>query len=314
MVVRAGSQQHPPTHRPRAFSTPRHRTDRRSQLSSLGVGCLRLRPRALRSGCLRPHTLDDSCLYPPLDANELALVCFFGAVGLDSLPAFIERGRFLECVAGSFALRTQLAQSLFLVCRILAPPRNHGLEAHGVLGRHGRNRRIRAVTRHFRLRFLARREKPLCYGPNADALGLRRCRCGGPMGLQLTSRTISSFANSWGFCIWQRVRTSENGCERNEASRHRHVARKGNFVTQLSKFDLELTSRTFSSFSSEEIHLCDKASRCRHDLSTVSWCILAKRKLRLTAVSPRAGPSRAGAKRKHLLTSVSFRAARGQAV
>jgi hypothetical protein len=54
------------------------------------------------------------------------------------------------------------------------------------------------------------------------------------MGLQLTSRTISSFANSWGFCIWQRVRTSENGCERkrNVASRHRHVARKGNFVTQ----------------------------------------------------------------------------------
>jgi len=68
------------------------------------------------------------------------------------------------------------------------------------------------------------------------------------MGLQLTSRTISSFANS--FRIRQRVRTSENGCERNEASRqHRHVARKGNFVTQLSKFDLELTSRTFSSFS-----------------------------------------------------------------
>jgi hypothetical protein len=39
------------------------------------------------------------------------------------------------------------------------------------------------------------------------------------MGLQLTSRTISSFANS--FRIRQRVRTSENGCERNEASRHR---------------------------------------------------------------------------------------------
>jgi hypothetical protein len=46
------------------------------------------------------------------------------------------------------------------------------------------------------------------------------------MGLQLTSRTISSFANSWGFCIWQRVRTSENGCERkrNVASRHRHAS------------------------------------------------------------------------------------------